>query len=254
MQDNYRGLRWAIAARPQMQRAVDTKPTDDWFHPQAYALLEHALVPGPSRDDLLIVMQQVRLRVEHVAVYCGVPAAVLAETAEDTGASERLGHFEHDLVFAYLPAYLRRVDREEVHVCFSLHARGAYRDTLRQRGRREGHRLELSRKAPEDGRTCQETEVATGPTHFAQWVPTPGEVHESLSFLRELEGMLDPLDYQVAELLMKYRIVQGDKGEIARLLSASEGRRITQSRVTRAVQNIRVALERIRTRRGVHRW
>jgi hypothetical protein len=254
MQDNYEGLRQAITGRPEMQRAVQTQPADEWFHPHAYALLEHALVPGPSRDDLLIVMQQVRLKAERKAVRCGVPEAVLAETAEEASAPERLGHFEHDLVYAYLPSYLRRVDSREIHVCFSLHARGAYRDTLRQRGRREEHRLKISHKAPEDARTLQETDAATGPTHLAQWVPNPGEVHESLGLLRELERMLDPLDYQIAEILMKYRIVQGDKGEIARLLSAREGRRITQGRVTRAVQNIRVALEKIRSQRGVLRW
>ena len=66
--------------------------------------------------------------------------------------------------------------------------------------------------------------------------------------------MLDPLDYKIATLLMKHRIVQGDKGEIARLLSASEGRRIGQSRVTRAIQSIRGALDQIRSRRGVRRW
>jgi DNA-directed RNA polymerase specialized sigma24 family protein len=188
---------------------------------------------------------------------------VLAETAEDTGSIARLGHFEHDLVHAYLPGYLERVDAAEIAICFRLHARGAYRNTLRQRGRRERHRVELWSKAPADARTRQELDdpgaddssaVATGATHFAQWVPTPGEVHESLSFQRELESMLDPLDYQIAELLMKYRIVQGDKGEIARLLSASEGRQIGQSRITRAVQNIRAALEQIRRQRGVRRW
>jgi hypothetical protein len=246
MQDDYEGLRRAIAGRPEMQRAVETKPADEWFHSRAYALLEHALVPGPLRDDLLIVMQRVRLKVERKAVHCGVPEAVLAETAEDSNATERLGHFEHDLVYAYLPSYLRRVDRQEIGVCFSLHAWGAYRDTLRQRGRRERIRLELSGKAPEDVRTRQETDAATGPTLLAQWVPNPGEVHEGLGLLRELERVLDPLDYQIAELLMKYGIVQGDKGEIARLLSAREGRRIHQSRVTRAVQNIRVVLEKIR--------
>lgn len=85
-------------------------------------------------------------------------------------------------------------------------------------------------------------------------VADPGEVYEDVTLKQQLEGMLDPLDYRIAELLMKYRIVQGDKGEIARLLSASEGRPISQSRVTRAVQNIRAALEEIRRRRGVRRW
>src|SRR6185295_12605143 len=128
------------------------------------------------------------------------------------GTGARLGHFEHDLVHAYLPTYLTRVDRDEIDVCFRLHARGAYRDTLRQRGRRERHRVDLWPRAPEDARTRQ-----------------------------ELEAMLDPLDYQIAELLMKYRIVQGDKGEIAKVLSASEGRHINQGRITRAIQNIRAA-------------
>jgi DNA-directed RNA polymerase specialized sigma24 family protein len=264
MQENsHESLRRAIAARSEMRRAVDTKPADEWFHPYAHDLLGHALVPGQLRDDLLIVMQKVRLSVERYAVHCGLPVAVLAETAEDTGSTARLGHFEHDLVHAYLPAYLERVDGRDIDVCFRLHARSAYRDTLRQRCRREGHRVELWHKVPVDARTRQEIEVtsaeepntiATGATHFAQWVPTPGEVHETLGFQRELESMLDPLDYQIAELLMKYRIVQGDKGEIARLLSASEGRQVSQSRVTRAVQNIRTALEQIRSRRGFRRW
>lgn len=260
MQDNSpESLRRAIAARSEMKRAVDTRPADEWFHPHAHDLLARALEPGPPRDDLLIVMQRVRLSVEWDAVHYGVPEGVVAETAAETGPTARLGHFEHDLVHAYLPAYLRRVDRREIDVCFSLHARAAYRDALRQRRRREGHRVELWRKAPQDARTYQELDgtggaSARGATHFAQWVPTPGEVHESLGFQRELRSLLDPLDARIAELLMKHRIVQGDKGEIARLLSASEGRQISQSRVTRAVQRIRAALEQIRIRRGVRRW
>jgi DNA-directed RNA polymerase specialized sigma24 family protein len=254
MQDHHKSLRRAIAARPDMQRAVDASPADTWFHPHAYALLENALVPGRSRDDLLIVMQQVRLKVERNAIWSGVPEVVLAETPEDACDTERLGHFEHDLVYVHLPTYLKRVDRDEIQVCFSRHTRRAYRDMLRQRGRREAHRTELSRRAPEDARTRQELDTATGATHFAQWVPTPGEVYESVDLLRELESMLHPLDYRIAELLMKHRIVQGDKGEIARLLSFSEGRDVTQDRVTRAITSIRTALERIRMQRGVRHW
>jgi hypothetical protein len=251
-----------ITARSEMNRAVDTRPADDWFYPHAHDLLAHALEPGRLRDDLLIVMQRVRLNVERHAVQEGVPAAVLAETA-DRPDTARLGHFEHDIVHSYLPTYLERVDSHEIDVSFCLHARGAYRDTLRQRGRREWHRVELWRKTPEDARTRQELgtptaddphALTTGATHFAQWVPTPVEVHESLGFLQELEGMLDPLDHRIAELLMRHRIVQGDKGEIAKLLSASEGRPISQGRITRGIQSIREALEQIRTRRGLRRW
>ena len=79
----------------------------------------------------------------------------------------------------------------------------------------------------------------------------PGEAHEPLSLQRALQRLLDPLDYRIAELLMKHRIVQGDRGEIARLLSASEGRPIDERRVARALQSIRAALERIRIGRGV---
>jgi DNA-directed RNA polymerase specialized sigma24 family protein len=254
MEDHHKSLRRAIAARPDMQRAVAAKPADTWFHPHAYALLEDALVPGASRDDLLIVMQQVRWQVDRNAIWSGVPEVVLAETPEDAGDTERLGHFEHDLVYVHLPTYLKRVDRNEMRVCFSLHTRRAYRDMLRQRGRREVHLTELSRRVPEDARTRQELETATGATHFAQWVPTPGEVYENLDLLQELESMLHPLDYRIAGMLMKHRIVQGDKGEIARLLSVSEGRDVTQDHVTRAITRIRTALETIRMRREVRRW
>lgn len=255
MQDNSReGLLRAIAARPEMRRAVETRPLEEWFHPHARGLLEDALGPGRARDDLLIVMQRVRLSVERDAVYSGVPVAVLAETGPCRGHTGRLGHFENDLVCDYLPTYLRRVEHQEIDVCFSLHARSSYRDTLRQRKRRDQHRDALWREAPEDARTQAELEVGSGPTHLAQWIPTPGEVCESLDLLRELKRMLDDLDYRIAELLMKHRIVQGDKGEISRLLTASEGRQISQSRVTRAIQNIRAALEEIRMQRGLRRW
>ncbi len=256
----YQRLRRAIAARSEMNRAVDTRPTDEWFYPQAHDLLAHALEPGRSRDDLLIVMQQVRLSVERHALHHGVPATVLAETADKDNAM-RLGHFEHDVVHAYLPDYLERAEARAIDVSFRLHTRASYRDTLRQRGRREWHRAEIWRKTPEDARTRQELETAagggamtTGATHLAQWVPTPGEVHESLGFLQELEGLLDPLDYRIAELIMKHGIVQGDKGELARVLSAGQGHRIHPGRITRAIKNIRAAMEQIRSRRGVRRW
>jgi hypothetical protein len=85
-------------------------------------------------------------------------------------------------------------------------------------------------------------------------VPSTAEVHDGRTFARELAALLDPLDYKIAELLMEHPIVQGDKCEIARLLSASEGRHISQGRVTRAIASIAVALERVRRRRGIRRW
>jgi DNA-directed RNA polymerase specialized sigma24 family protein len=256
----YASLLRAAATRPEMNRAVDTNPVDRFF-PHAHALLTHAQVPGRERDDLLIVMQRVRLGVESHAARRGVPPEVLAETSEPKANTSRRGHFEHDLVHAYLPDYLAHY--HQIGVCFRHHARGAYRDTLRQRGRREWHRAELWAEAPEDARTRQElaaptaadpNAVTTGATHFAQWVPTPAEIRASLGFLQQLERMLDPLDYQVAEILMKHGAVQGDLGEIARLLSVREGRRIYPSRITRALESIARATELIRVQRGVRRW
>jgi DNA-directed RNA polymerase specialized sigma24 family protein len=255
-------LRRAIELRSEMSRAVNTKPADAWFYPHAHDLLADAQQPGRPRDDLLIVMQRVRLDVEQRALQHGVPAEVIAETAEKHN-TPRLGHFEHDLVHAYLPSYLEGVDAQKIGVSFRLHARSAYRDTLRQRGRREDHRAALGHLVPEDPHTQQELSaptaddpnaVTTGATHFAQWVPTPDQVHESLGFRQELSSLLDPLDYRIAELIMEHGIVQGDRIEIARLLSASEGRHISPGRITRALKNIRAAMEEIRRRRGVRRW
>jgi hypothetical protein len=86
----------------------------------------------------------------------------------------------------------------------------------------------------------------------ASWVPTPAEARQSLGFQRELEALLDPLDYQIAEIVMKHRIVHGDPGELARLLPA-EGRTLGRARVMRALHNIREALAQIQTRRGIRR-
>lgn len=243
-------------ARTRMSRAVNTRPADEWFYPHALALLTHARVPGPSQDDLLVVMQPVRLTIERYAVQHGVPEVVLAETAEAKASTTRRGHFEHDLVHAYLPEYLARVDCSGTDVSFCRHAQGAYEDALRQRRRRERHRKELWRKVPGDVHNLQEVDaptdeephaVTTGATYLAHWVPTPDQVHESLGFLEELERMLEPLDCQIAELIMKHGIVQGDRGEIARLLS------ISPSRMTRAINNIREAVVEILRRRGIRR-
>ena len=223
----------------------------------------HALARGPHQEDLLIVMQPVRLSIERYAILAGLSSADIAETGDPKDGTARRGHFEHDLIHDYLPTYLQRVDRRATDVCFRLHARSAYRDTLRQRIRREQHRVELWRDAPEDARSRQElaapgaddTEiVVVRGTHLAQWVPSTAEVHDGRTFARELASMLNPLDYKIAELLMAHPIVQGDKCEIARLLSASEGRNISQGRVTRAIASIAAALEQIRRRRGVRRW
>ncbi|HWU90649.1 MAG TPA: hypothetical protein VN253_25460 [Kofleriaceae bacterium] len=263
MQDNSnKSLRREIEARPAMKRAVSTMPGDDWFFPHAHDLLVRALARGAQQEDLLIVMQPVRLSIERYAVRAGLSPADVAETGPKHNTS-RCGHFEYDLVHDYLPTYLERVGSRETDVCFRLHARSAYRDMLRQRIRRELRRAELWREAPEDARSRQELAVqgaddadtiVVGATHFAQWVPSPDEVHDGHSLARELAGMLDPLDYRVAELLMAHPIVQGDKSEIARLLGASEGRNISQGRVTRAIANIAVVLDRVRRQRGLRRW
>ena len=251
---HYEHLERTNEARTRMNRAVNTRPADEWFYPHAHALLTHARVPGPPQDDLLVVMQPVRLNVERHAVQHGVPEAVLAETAGAKEGTARRGHFEHDLVCSYLPEYLERVDCCGTDVSFCRHAQGAYQDALRQRGRRERHREKLLRQVPGDELNLQEvstptadepSEVTTGATYLAQWVPTPKQVHASLGFLRELENMLEPLDYRVAELIMKHGIVQGDRGEIARLLS------ISPSRMTHALNNIREAVVVILRRRGI---
>jgi len=115
---------------------------------------------------------------------------------------------------------------------------------------------------PVHARACQELEVSSpeepstavgSAPHLAPWVPGPDEVHEPLGLQRELQRLLDPLDYRIAELLMEHRLVQGDKHELARLLSASEGYPIAPSRVTRAIQAIRAALDQVRSRRSVYR-
>jgi DNA-directed RNA polymerase specialized sigma24 family protein len=196
------------------------------------------------------------LNVERHAVQHGVPEAVLAETADGKEGTARRGHFEHDLIYSYLPEYLARVDCCGTDVSFCRHAQGAYHDALRQRGRRERHRRQLWCMAPRDPGSLQEvgdptddesSATKTGPTYLAHWVPSPDQVHESLGFLEELERMLDPLDGQIAALIMKHGIVQGDRGEIAKLLS------ITPSRMTRAIHNIREAVVEILRRRGIHR-
>jgi hypothetical protein len=241
-----------IAARPEMARAVVTPPCDRWFHSDARGLLVQSLERGKYQDDLLVVLQRVRISIERYAVHIGLPIPDLGETRDPRPHTERRGHFEHDVVHDYLPAYLTGTDRQDINICFKLHARSAYRDALRQHVRRGRHRAALWHLALPDARTHQELAVETseddetvvvGATHFAQWVPTPAEVHDATSMCNELRRLLEPFDYRVAELLMSNAIVQGDKRELARLLDVNQGA------ISRAVRKIEDALHVIYRRR-----
>src|SRR5262249_30206250 len=136
-----------INERHYMVFATDSLPDDPGF-PSSLETIAAALENGPERDDLLIVLQPLRLRLEQHAGRRGLSEHDLAETAQVDEVDEvdegdqprkyprRRGHFEHDVLQRYVPQYLDVAQDGQTKVSLRTHVRRGFRSGLRQRVRR----------------------------------------------------------------------------------------------------------------------